>query len=164
MYTFKYKDVNGEEKELIAKVTWIDKIIPTATVEYDVTGETQFQVKATLKNISKKNVTIIDGSDGTYTFTKNGEYTFKIRDNAGNIGEIVAKVTRIEEKQEIEEIIKGDINGDGVFDIVELTILNKHLIETQRIIDSKWLIAADLNKDGKIDIVDLSILNKKINK
>ena len=64
----------------------------------------------------------------------------------------------------IEEIIKGDINGDGVFDIVELTILNKHLIETQRIIDSKWLIAADLNKDGKIDIVDLSILNKKINK
>ncbi len=95
---------------------------------------------------------------------KMGEYTFKIRDNAGNIGEIVAKVTRIEEKQEIEEIIKGDINGDGVFDIVELTILNKHLIETQRIIDSKWLIAADLNKDGKIDIVDLSILNKKINK
>ena len=71
---------------------------------------------------------------------------------------------RVLTQKEIEEIIKGDINGDGVFDIVDLTILNKHLTETQRIIDSKWLIAADLNKDGKIDIVDLSILNKKINK
>lgn len=162
-YAFKYKDINGENQQLIANVTWIDKVLPTATVEYDVTDKTQFQVKATLKNISKENVTIIDGSDGTYTFTKNGEYTFKIRDNAGNIGEIVAKVTWIEENQEIEEI-KGDINGDGAFDIVDLSILNKHLTEIQIIIDSKWLIAADLNKDGIIDIVDLSILNKIINK
>lgn len=129
-------------------------------IEYSINSITNKDVEAKIKltygctSIGKN----------SHTFTENGMYTFKYKDVNGEEKELIAKVTWIEEKQEIEEIIKGDINGDGVFDIVDLTILNKHLTETQRIIDSKWLIAADLNKDGKIDIVDLSILNKKINK
>lgn len=159
-HEFKYKDINGEEKTLIANVTWIDKELPTAQVEYDITSQTQFTVKATLKNISKENVTIIDGSGGTYIFSKNGEYVFKIKDEAGNIGEVIAKVTWIEEQQEV----KGDINGDGVLDILDLSMLNKHLIGKKIIDDAQSLIAADINKDGVVDIVDLSILNKEINK
>ena len=113
-----------------------------------------------IKNISKENVTIIDGSGGTYIFSKNGEYVFKIKDEAGNIGEVIAKVTWIEEQQEV----KGDINGDGVLDILDLSMLNKHLIGKKIIDDAQSLIAADINKDGVVDIVDLSILNKEINK
>ena len=76
------------------------------------------------------------------------------------MGEIVAKVTWIEQLKEV----KGDINGDGVLDIIDLSILNKHLIEKKTINDAQGLNAADINKDGVIDIVDLSILNKEINK
>ena len=159
-YEFVYKDINDEEKVLNANVTWIDKEVPTARVEYDITTKTQFVVKATLKDISKENVTIIDGSNGTYTFSENGKYVFKIKDQAGNVGEIVAKVTWIEQLKEV----KGDINGDGVLDIIDLSILNKHLIEKKTINDAQGLNAADINKDGVIDIVDLSILNKEINK
>ncbi len=159
-YEFTYKDINDEEKVLNANVTWIDKEVPTARVEYDITTKTQFAVKATLKDISKENVTIIDGSNGTYTFSENGKYVFKIKDQAGNVGEIVAKVTWIEQLKEV----KGDINGDGILDIIDLSILNKHLIEKKTINDAQGLNAADINKDGVIDIVDLSILNKEINK
>ena len=49
-------------------------------------------------------------------------------------------------------------------DILDLSMLNKHLIGKKIIDDAQSLIAADINKDGVVDIVDLSILNKEINK
>lgn len=36
--------------------------------------------------------------NGSHTFTKNGEFTFMIQDEAGNIGYVTAKVTWITAK------------------------------------------------------------------
>lgn len=98
-HTFTYKDLNNNVKTMTAKVSWIDKEVPTATVEYDITEKTEFAVKATLKDFSKENVKVLNGDkDGSHTFTKNGEFTFMIQDEAGNIGYITAKVTWITAK------------------------------------------------------------------
>ena len=98
-HTFTYKDLNNKEKTIEAKVSWIDKEVPTATVEYDITEKTEFAVKATLKDFSKENVKVLNGDeDGSHTFTKNGEFTFMIQDEAGNIGYVTAKVTWITAK------------------------------------------------------------------
>ena len=98
-HTFTYKDLNNKEKTIEAKVSWIDKEVPTATVEYDITEKTEFAVKATLKDFSKENVKVLNGDEnGSHTFTKNGEFTFMIQDEAGNIGYVTAKVTWITAK------------------------------------------------------------------
>ena len=98
-HTFTYKDLNNKEKTIEAKVSWIDKEVPTATVEYDITEKTEFAVKATLKDFSKENVKVLNGDEnGSHTFTKNGEFTFMLQDEAGNIGYVTAKVTWITAK------------------------------------------------------------------
>lgn len=96
-YTFSYEDLNGNKQTIEAVVTWIDKELPTATVTYDVSTWTNFVVKATLENFSKENVKILNGdADGSYIFSENGTYVFEIQDEAGNIGQVTAKVTWID--------------------------------------------------------------------
>lgn len=55
----------------------------------------------------------------------------------------------------------GDISGDGVIDIKDVTLLKQHL--------AKWkvklnLANADVNKDGSVDIKDPTILKQYIAK
>lgn len=117
-YTFSYKDINNKEFTIDAEVTWIDKEIPTATVEYDITENTRFAVKATLKNFSKENVIILNGdSEGGHTFYENGVFVFEIQDEAGNIGYIKAEVTWIENEE--ENIIQEEINEDKNINIID---------------------------------------------
>ena len=59
-------------------------------------------------------------------------------------------------------VVNSDINGNGNIDIADLSMINKHLIESSIIEDEFKQLAADVNEDGKISILDLSILNKKI--
>lgn len=59
-------------------------------------------------------------------------------------------------------VVNGDIDGNGSIDIVDLSILNKHLIEVDEIKDEIKKLAADVNEDNEIDIIDLSIINKTI--
>lgn len=230
-YIFKYRDINNKEKTIKAEVNWIDKEAPTATVQYDITETTKFVVKATLKDFSEENVTILNADeDGSHTFVENGEFIFEIQDQAGNIGYVKAVVTWIEnnEDTQVEElyvktniyqikeniissieanttinefmsniqtnaksikilkdgkqvdiistgstmilndevsytlVVNSDINGNGNIDIADLSMINKHLIESSIIEDEFKQLAPDVNEDGKISILDLSILNKKI--
>lgn len=55
---------------------------------------------------------------------------------------------------------KGDVNGDGEIDAMDLTILAKHVAEIVRIGDESLLQAADVNADGEIDVKDLTHLAK----
>lgn len=94
-FTFFYEDETGATGSITAVVDWIDKVAPTATVEFDIKDLTNKDVIATLVNPSE-NITIIDVPDGRYVFTENGEYTFIFRDEAGNEGQAVAKVDWID--------------------------------------------------------------------
>lgn len=95
-YQFVYTDENDEEKSIEAKVTWIDKTAPTGTVTYSTTDPTNGKVVATLTDISEDDVTIISEGGNTHEFSDNGEFTFKLKDRAGNIGTVQAKVTWID--------------------------------------------------------------------
>src|SRR2546427_12683964 len=52
--------------------------------------------------------------------------------------------------------IPGDINGDGIVNIIDLSIVGSHFGSIRG--GSNYLPAADLNNDGVINIVDLSIV------
>lgn len=98
-HVFTYTDLHNKEKTIKAEVSWIDKEVPTATVEYDITEKTQFAVKATLKDFSKENVKVLNADeDGSHTFMENGTFVFELQDQAGNIGYVKAEVTWIEKE------------------------------------------------------------------
>ena len=56
----------------------------------------------------------------------------------------------------------GDINGDGVIDILDATLLGKYLSNPEKNLSADQLKAADINQDGKITLEDLTLLKKMI--
>ncbi len=53
-----------------------------------------------------------------------------------------------------DEYKKGDINKDGVIDILDMMAIRLHILRIQRF-NSEDLLRADLNNDGVIDILDM---------
>ena len=90
-FTFEFIDAAGNKNKAVAKVNWIDKTPPKATIEYTGKGGVNDPVTAILR--PAEDVTIInnDGSN-TFVFKENGEFTFEFTDKVGNKGTAIAKV------------------------------------------------------------------------
>ena len=70
--------------------------IPTATIAYSTTAQTNGSVVATLTWFSENGIVITNNSgSNTYTFTKNGDFTFFFKDWSGNVGSTIAVVNWI---------------------------------------------------------------------
>lgn len=102
-YTFRLQDKAGNRSEVKAKVNWIDREIPTANITYDINETTTGNVIATI-TLSEAGIITNNNGSRTYTFTKNGEFTFEYQDLAGNKGSATAKVDWIEKKIELPDI------------------------------------------------------------
>jgi len=97
-FTFEFKDEAGNTGTKTAAVDNIDKTVPTATISYSTTNDTTKSVTATLK--PSEDVTVTNnGGSLTYTFTKNGSFTFEFKDAAGNTGSAKATVNNIVEPE-----------------------------------------------------------------
>lgn len=114
-FTFKYaqvkeneEDVDKEEQTHTARVSWIDKKIPTAEIRYSTTEETEGAVVATLVNESEEIVITNNGAGREHTFTENGEFTFVFIDKAGNEGTATAKVSWIIKDNDEDPILNSD--------------------------------------------------------
>ena len=57
----------------------------------------------------------------------------------------------------IDGILLGDLNGDGIVDIIDLSILQQHILGV-RPLEQEYYRNADMNSDGTVDITDLSKL------
>ncbi len=102
-YTFRLEDKAGNKNNIIANVDFIDRVLPLASVIYNINEKTKESVVATLV-FDKTDVTVINNNHQmTYIFNENGEFTFEYIDRAGNKGSIVAKV---------DWIIKDETNSD----------------------------------------------------
>jgi len=107
-FTFEYKDkVTNRNYSIKATVKNIDKEAPTAKIQYSTTEKTEGPVVATLKPSEEVTVTN-NGGKASYTFTKNGTFTFEFIDKAGNKGTAKASVTWIEKKQAENPDVKPD--------------------------------------------------------
>ena len=96
-YTFSYT-LNGKNLTATASVDWIDKKAPEATVVYSTRNWTRTDVTATVTFDENDVIILNNGSSNTYVFSKNGKFTFKFRDKAGNEGEAEAAVNCIYKK------------------------------------------------------------------
>ncbi|HBB72547.1 MAG TPA: hypothetical protein DCZ71_08080 [Ruminococcus sp.] len=60
-----------------------------------------------------------------------------------------------------EEIVPGDVNGDGECGAADLVTLHKWLLGEPDAVVGNWK-AADLSRDGRLDVFDLCFLRKKL--
>ena len=58
-------------------------------------------------------------------------------------------------------ILAGDVNGDGVINVKDATLIQKHLAKLQLISEDN-IPLADLNGDGKITVTDATFIQKKL--
>lgn len=96
IFKFTYKNELGMVGETVAKVDWIDKVVPSVEVKYETTSNGG--VKATLINESELIEIINNGGNRSYTFYKNGTFEFVYRDLAGNESRITAVVDSFKKK------------------------------------------------------------------
>jgi len=96
-FTFYFTDLAGNTWSETAEVSWIDKIKPSATVEYVPLTTTNGSVVAILTWFTKTWVTVTNnGLSGVYIFTGNGSFTFEFEDAAGNTWSALATVDWID--------------------------------------------------------------------
>ncbi len=101
-FTFEFVDKATHKKKgkIEAKVDWIDREAPTATVEYSTTDPTYEEVLARL--IPSEDVTVTNNAHNenneegkAYIFKTNGKFTYEFTDAAGNSGTAIAHVNWI---------------------------------------------------------------------
>ena len=95
-FIFKMSDKAWNITNLTANVNRINKNAPSANILYSTTWLTTNNVTATLTNFSTSWITVINNSWSiNHVFTHNKEFIFILKDQAGNIGSVKAKVDRI---------------------------------------------------------------------
>jgi len=62
-------------------------------------------------------------------------------------------------KQNNQNIVYGDLNGDGLVNSSDYSLLKRYILKQIDLTEDK-LKAADLNRNGSVDSVDYSILKR----
>ena len=88
---------------------------------------------------------------------------YSIMDKDGNVlkEEKLATDYKIKVLDKTYTIIKaGDVNGDTEVDVIDLALVKRHLMETQKLTDN-YYYAGMLQKNGtEIDVIDLALLKR----
>lgn len=74
--------------------------------------------------------------------------------------EIVKAITGVDVNGS-ENIVKGDVNNDGTFNITDIVIMQKWLLAVPDVHLVNWK-AGDLYEDGRLDVFDLCLMKRKL--
>lgn len=163
-YAFYYIDSLGNKGTAVATVDWIDKIAPTAEIEYSTTEPTNGEVIAKLVKASEPiTITNNHGSD-TYTFTKNEEFNFEFVDKVGNKGSVTAKVDWIKDLPEEPEDPTKPENPEKPGEPEDPTKPEnpEKPGEPQEPIKPDEYKIGDVNRDGKITATDVLFVKRHL--
>ena len=154
---------DGSAQPYIVNVHRIDKSAETPVeilnkVSYKVTGEYVSNI-AFQSDVSN----IINSIRSTTPFAD-----VKVVDTNGQVitggtvksGQIIT-ISNAGVSASFKTVIYGDINSDNRIDILDLLLIQKHILKSKLLTDVS-AVSADLNWDGKIDILDLLVIQKYI--
>lgn len=89
-FEFEYTDNKGNTGKIYTSVNWIDKVAPTAELEYIKSSD-----KVTVKVVNPSEEITFKEGNGTYVYKENGEYEIIFYDKVGNEGKLIAKIDSI---------------------------------------------------------------------
>ncbi|WP_207646966.1 leucine-rich repeat protein, partial [Ruminococcus albus] len=124
-YSFGCKQTTASGAEAADTLTWSSSEVEVATI--DDTGKVTFKSKGTT-TITVKN------ANGTAV----ASITLIIADEGG-----------------IDDFKLGDVNGDGVINVTDITKVAAH-VKGKKLLDAAAQKRADVNNDGKINVSDIS--------
>lgn len=130
-FEFTFQDAVGHVGTATAVVSNIDKESPTATCVYSETEKTNQPVEVTITPVdnSGEEVMILNNSGKlNYTFTENGSFTFRLRDQAGNESDYTVEVDYID-TSEPGGYVTYDKTGRTKDDVVATVHFNDILLE-----------------------------------
>lgn len=123
-HTFTYTRPDGSNGTLKAIVSNIDKTAPTATVSYSVNKEGT-AIVATAK---LSDGTFIDGTNGVKELTDGRSYVFRFKDEAGNIGTVLAKGIPLVSTRNSDVAFNNiNINAVKVMSPVTVYVINQNV-------------------------------------
>ncbi len=165
-FTFEFVDSIGNRGTATATVNWIDKVAPTAKVEYSTTELTNKDVVVTLKDFSEDIEILNNNGIAVYTFTENGEFEFEIQDEAGNVSKIKAVVNNIDKvapTSKVEYSTTELTNKDVVVTIKdfneEVTILNNNGKDTYTFTENGVFTFEIKDKAGNVSKIEAAVNN-----
>lgn len=111
-FTFEFLDRAGNLGKAKAVVDWIDKTPLDAVLDYSTESPTIDPVTVTIAQANKNYIVQNNDGKSSYTFEKNGTFTFELVDEYGNSLSLTAKVDWIKEKDNKPSIPSEDGNKD----------------------------------------------------
>lgn len=129
-FTFEFIDKNGNTGTSTAVVDWIDKVAPSASIQYSDTNKTSNPVTVTLADESEKITILNNNGQRTYTFLQNGTFEFIYQDQAGNIGKTTAVVDWIVAEIKNENIVNSTNITTSVTSNVNTIQESKNMYDT----------------------------------
>lgn len=154
------KDTLGNTAIKSTESFLFDNTPPDVKVVYSQTEPTQ--EKIVVRIVANEELKEIEGwepVDQSFmkfekTYAQNTKEELLVQDVAGNAVTITIEITNIQSPQ-----ILGDINGNGMLDISDLSSLVLHLGEYEDYqLPDEQIKIADMNQDGVVDLRDLSIM------
>ncbi len=161
-YIFKYSDKAGNQGAKLAKVTWIDKTLPTPTPDkFEITSG-KYEIKDNMiLNVSQ--LTTVDDFKSLITVNKTVYIVNKegIEQTGENVVGTGMKLKVEDEDIEYTIVVIGDVNGDGRRTVTDLAKAKLHIIEKE-ILEGEYLQALDVDKNGEIGITDIAVLKMSL--
>ena len=103
------------------------------------------------RHLSKYNGKCYMDSDTEWTTNENTIY--------GNAAFILLTAAVMSENR--TDMVQGDINADGKFDIADIVTLKKWILAVQDTEPANWK-AADLCEDGRLNVFDLCMMKQRL--
>ena len=170
-------DKKNEEKENINEETPTPIVKPIENDNEEKIEEVKIDFNEVLKssgyNYTDKYLSKVTLGTSVNTLTSNlikkyNTVTVNIKDKNGKAktqGTIVTgdKVTLSSngDTKTIEVVIYGDVDGNGLIDVVDLLYVQKHILGYTKLTGS-YLTAASVNKDNNINVVDILMIQKHL--
>ncbi len=146
----------------------VHKVAPDTLMPYEILNGIGIKVSDNYAynfvNTNDKVSGIEQAVNGNYPLAKvtitdkNG--TVKNKESKIGTGDIIT-VTNSGNTTSFKAVVYGDLNGDGVTDVVDLLMIGKHILKFN-ILENEYFVAGNVNRDHEINVVDMLLFEKHI--